>query len=71
VTPVEDPAARVGALMQNRLLYILLAWCRDIDRPRERLHGERGQLSIKSIGGEIVDSNYQPDCIFAFRWSTK
>jgi membrane protease subunit HflC len=51
--------------MQNRLLYILLAVVAVILVVRASVFtvGE-GQLAIKSIGGQIVDSNYSPGLHF-------
>ncbi len=51
--------------MHNRLLYILLAAVASILILRASVFtvGE-GQLAIKSVGGEIVDSNYQPGLHF-------
>ncbi|MDE1923106.1 MAG: protease modulator HflC [Gammaproteobacteria bacterium] len=51
--------------MQNRVLYILLAAVASILILRASVFtvGE-GQLAIKSVGGEIVDSNYQPGLHF-------
>ena len=47
--------------MQNRMLYILLALVAVILIVRASVFTvDEGQLAIKSIGGEIVDSNYQP-----------
>jgi membrane protease subunit HflC len=51
--------------MQNRLLYILLALVAVILIVRASVFTvSEGQLAIKSIGGEIVDSNYQPGLHF-------
>jgi len=51
--------------MQNRLLYILLALVAAILIVRASLFTvSEGQLAIKSIGGEIVDSNIQPGLHF-------
>jgi membrane protease subunit HflC len=51
--------------MQNRLLYILLALVAVILIVRASLFTvSEGQLAIKSIGGEIVDSNIQPGLHF-------
>jgi membrane protease subunit HflC len=47
--------------MQNRLLYILLALVAVILIVRASVFTvSEGELAIKSIGGEIVDSNYKP-----------
>jgi membrane protease subunit HflC len=52
-------------MMQNRMLYILLALVAVILLVRASLFTvNEGQLAIKSIGGEIVDSNYQPGLHF-------
>ena len=54
-----------GALMQNRLLYILLALVAVILVVRASVFTvSEGQLAIKSIGGEIVDSNFQARAAF-------
>ena len=51
--------------MQNRLLYILLALVAVILIVRASVFTvSEGQLAIKSIGGEIVDSNFQPGSAF-------
>src|SRR5580698_5999604 len=51
--------------MQNRLLYILLALVAAILIVRASLFTvSEGELAIKSIGGEIVESNYQPGLHF-------
>jgi hypothetical protein len=51
--------------MQNRLLYILLAVVAAILIVRASVFTvSEGQLAIKSIGGEIVDSNYKPGLHF-------
>lgn len=52
-------------MMQNRVLYILLAVVATLLVVRASVFtvGE-GQLAIKSAGGEIVDSNYQPGLHF-------
>ena len=51
--------------MQNRLLYILLAAVAIILVVRASVFTvSEGQLAIKSIGGEIVDSNYEPGLHF-------
>ena len=51
--------------MQNKILYVLLALVASILIVRASVFtvGE-GQLAIKSVGGEIVDSNYQPGLHF-------
>jgi len=52
-------------MMQNRMLYVLLALVAVILLVRASLFTvSEGQLAIKSIGGEIVDSNYQPGLHF-------
>ena len=54
-----------GPLMQNRLLYILLALVAVILIVRASVFTvSEGQLAIKSIGGEIVESNYKPGLHF-------
>jgi membrane protease subunit HflC len=51
--------------MQNRLLYILLGLVAVILIVRASVFTvSEGQLAIKSVGGEIVDSNYQPGLHF-------
>ena len=51
--------------MQNRMLYILLGLVAVILIVRASVFTvSEGQLAIKSIGGEIVDSNYQPGLYF-------
>ena len=51
--------------MQNRLLYTLLALIVVILVVKTSLFTvSEGQLAIKSIGGEIVESNYQPGLHF-------
>jgi membrane protease subunit HflC len=51
--------------MQNRLLYILLGLVAVILIARASVFTvTEGQLAIKSIGGEIVDSNFQPGLHF-------
>ncbi len=51
--------------MQNRLLYTLLALIAVILVVKTSLFTvSEGQLAIKSIGGEIVESNYQPGLHF-------
>jgi membrane protease subunit HflC len=51
--------------MQNRLLYILLALVAVILIVRASVFTvSEGQLAIKSTGGEIVDSSYQPGLQF-------
>lgn len=51
--------------MQNRVLYILLAAVASILILRASVFTvSEGQLAIKSVGGEIVDSNYQPGLHF-------
>jgi membrane protease subunit HflC len=51
--------------MQNRLLYTLLALIAAILVVKTSLFTvNEGQLAIKSIGGEIVESNYQPGLHF-------
>jgi modulator of FtsH protease HflC len=51
--------------MQNRLLYILLAVVAVILLVRASVFAvSEGQLAIKAIGGEIVDSTYQPGLHF-------
>jgi membrane protease subunit HflC len=51
--------------MQNRLLYLLLAVVAVILIARASVFTvSEGQLAIKSIGGEIVDSNYTPGLHF-------
>ena len=51
--------------MQNRLLYILLAAVAAILIVRASVFTvSEGQLAIKSIGGQIVDSNLQPGLHF-------
>ena len=51
--------------MQTRLLYILLALVAAILIVRASVFTvSEGQLAIKSIGGEIVDSNYKPGLHF-------
>ena len=51
--------------MHNRLLYILLAAVATILVVRASVFTvSEGQLAIKSTGGEIVDSNYQPGLHF-------
>ena len=51
--------------MQNRLLYILLAVVAVILIVRASVFTvSEGQLAIKSIGGEIVESNYKPGLHF-------
>ena len=51
--------------MQNRLLYSLLGLVAVILIVRASVFTvSEGQLAIKSIGGEIVDSNYQPGLYF-------
>ena len=65
VAPAEDPARARGALMQNRILYLLLAVVAVILVVRASVFTvSEGQLAIKSIGGEIVESNYQPGLHF-------
>jgi len=51
--------------MQNKILYVLVALVASILIVRASVFtvGE-GQLAIKSVGGEIVDSNYQPGLHF-------
>ena len=52
-------------MMQNRPLYVLLALVAAILIVRASLFTvNEGQLAIKSIGGEIVDSNYEPGLHF-------
>jgi membrane protease subunit HflC len=51
--------------MQNRILYVLLALVAVILIARASLFTvSEGQLAIKSIGGEIIDSNYEPGLHF-------
>jgi modulator of FtsH protease HflC len=51
--------------MQNRLLYILIALVAAILVLRASLFTvSEGQLAIKSTGGEIVDSNFEPGLHF-------
>jgi len=51
--------------MQNRMLYILLALVAVILIVRASVFTvTEGELAIKSIGGEIVDSNYKPGLHF-------
>jgi len=51
--------------MQNRILYALLALVAVILLVRASVFTvSEGQLAIKSIGGEIVDSNFQPGLHF-------
>ena len=51
--------------MQNRLLYTLLALIAAILVVKTSVFTvNEGQLAIKSIGGEIVESNYQPGLHF-------
>ena len=52
-------------MMQNRILYVLLALIAVILVVRASLFTiNEGQLAIKSVGGEIVDSNIQPGLHF-------
>jgi len=58
--------------MQNRLLYILLAVVAVILIVRASLFTvSEGQLAIKSIGGEIVESTYKPGLHFRIPLVTK
>ena len=51
--------------MQNKILYILLALVASILIVRASIFTvSEGQLAIKSTGGEIVDTNYQPGLHF-------
>jgi regulator of protease activity HflC (stomatin/prohibitin superfamily) len=51
--------------MQNRMLYVLLALVAVILIVRASVFTvAEGELAIKSIGGEIVDSNYKPGLHF-------
>jgi membrane protease subunit HflC len=51
--------------MQNRILYSLLALVAFILVVRASVFTvSEGQLAIKSIGGEIVDSDFQPGLHF-------
>ncbi len=51
--------------MQNKILYILLALVASILIARASIFTvSEGQLAIKSTGGEIVDTNYQPGLHF-------
>jgi modulator of FtsH protease HflC len=51
--------------MQNKILYALLALVASILVVRASVFTvSEGQLAIKSIGGEIVDANYQPGLHF-------
>ena len=51
--------------MQNRVLYVLLGLVAAILLVRASVFTvSEGQLAIKSIGGEIVDSNFQPGLHF-------
>jgi membrane protease subunit HflC len=51
--------------MQNRVLYTLLALVAVILVGKASMFTvSEGQLAIKSIGGQIVDSNYQPGLYF-------
>ena len=54
-----------SALMQNRMLYTLLGLVAVILVVRASVFTvSEGQLAIKSIGGEIVDSNFEPGLHF-------
>ena len=51
--------------MQNRILYVLLALVAFILIARASVFTvSEGQLAIKSIGGEIIDANYEPGLHF-------